>query len=256
MDKLKDVIKFKNIAKILFWLIFLVFFIYSFQSIMDFEGATNPRHQEGFIRILTALSKPNFVEGETSRQVAEKMWETFQIAFLATVISAILAIPFTYFSARPSSFWGRGFNVLLQPILSIVRSVHPIIAIIPAIIIVGFGSTASVLAITLFSTAILTGSYSEYVQQQTSLTWVVLFNVHFPSLAFKQLPVNILIATVLGFMGGGGIGFLLQQNLNLLNYGDASVAIIACIIVIGSIDLLSRAVWRKTQKNTKSASLD
>jgi ABC-type phosphate/phosphonate transport system permease subunit len=104
MDKLKDVTKFKNIAKILFWLVFLVFFIYSFQSIMDFEEVTNPHRQESFIRILTALSKPNFVESETSRQVAEKMWETFQIAFLATVISAILAIPFTCFSARPSSF--------------------------------------------------------------------------------------------------------------------------------------------------------
>ena len=256
MDKLKDVTKFKNIVKILFWLIFLVFFIYSFQSIMDFEGVTNPRRQESFIRILTALSKPNFFEGETSRQVAEEMRETFQIAFLATVISAILAIPFTYFSARPSSFWGRGFNVLLQPVLSIVRSVHPLIITIPAIIVTGIGPTAGVLALTLFSTAALIGVFSEYAQQRTSLNWSILFTAHFPSLAFKQLPVNILIATVLGFMGGGGIGWLLQQNLNLLNYGDASVAIVACIILIGGIDLISRAIWRKIQKTTKGTSLD
>jgi ABC-type phosphate/phosphonate transport system permease subunit len=256
MDKLKDVTKYKSVAKILFWLIFLVFFVYSFQSTMNFEGATNPRRQESLIRILTALSKPNFLEGEVSRQVVEKMWETFQIAFLATVISAILAIPFTFLSARPSSFLGRGFNVLLQPALSVVRAVHPLIITIPAIVFVGIGPTAGVLALTLFSTAMLIGSYSEYAQQQTSLRWGVLFNVYFPSLAFKQLSVNILIATVLGFMGGGGIGFLLQLNLNLLNYGDASVAIIACIIVIGSIDLLSRAVWRKIQNNTKNMSLD
>ncbi len=255
MDKLKDVTKFKNIAKILYWLIFLVFFIYSFQSIMDFEGATNPRRQESFIRMLTALSKPNFVEGETSRQVAEKIWETFQIAFIATVTSAILAIPFTFFSARPTSFLGHGFNILLQPMLSVVRAVHPLIITILAIAFVGIGPTAGVLALTLFSTAMLIGSYSEYAQQQTSLHWGILFNVYFPSLAFKQLPVNILIATVLGFMGGGGIGFLLQQDLSLLNYGDASVAIMACIILIGSIDLISRAIWRKIQKNTKGISL-
>jgi ABC-type phosphate/phosphonate transport system permease subunit len=69
------------------------------------------------------------------------------------------------------------------------------------------------------------------------------------------LPVNILIASVLGLMGGGGIGFLLVQDINLLDYGNASVAILACIIVIGSFDLLSRAVWRKIQNNTDVASL-
>jgi phosphonate transport system permease protein len=136
----------------------------------------------------------------------------------------------------------------LQPILSIVRSVHPLIITIPAIIVVGIGPTAGVLALTLFSTAALIGVFSEYTQQHTSLNWSLLFKAHFPSLAFKHLPINILIATILGFMGGGGIGFLLQQNLNLLNYGDASVAIVACIIVIGGIDLISRAIWRKIQK--------
>lgn len=256
MDKQKEGTNIKNGIKISLWLIFLAFFIYSFQNIMDFEGITNPRRQEGFIRILTALSKPNFLEGETNRQVAEKMWETFQIAFLATAISAVLAIPFTFFSARPSSFWGRGFNILLQPILSVVRAVHPLIITIPAIVFLGIGPTAGVLALILFSTAVLIGNYSEYAQQHTSLNWDILFKLHFPSLAFKHLPVNILIATVLGFMGGGGIGFLLQQHLNLLNYGDASVAILACIIVIGSIDLLSRAVWRKIHNNTEVTSLD
>ena len=256
MDKQKDVTKIKNGIMILFWLIFLAFFIYSFQTIIDFEGITNPRRQESIIRVFTALSKPNFLEGETSRQVAEKMWETIQIAFLATTISAIIAIPFAFFSARPSSFWGHGFNILLQPVLSAVRAVHPLIISIPAIVFAGIGPTAGVLALTLFSTAVLIGNYSEYAQQHTSLNWGILFKVHFPGLAFKHLPVNILIATVLGFTGGGGIGFLLMQHLNLLYYGDASVAILACIIVIGSIDLLSRAVWRKIQSNTEFTNLD
>lgn len=225
----------------------MAFFIYSFQTVVDVENITNPRRIESLIRVLTALSKPNFLEGETSRKVAEKMWETVQIAFLATTISAILAIPLTYFSARPSSYWGHGFNFLLQPFLSAIRSVHPLIFTIPAVVSVGIGSTAGVLALTLFSTAVLIGNYSEYTQQHKPLSWGILIKVHFPGLALKHLPVNILIATVLGFMGGGGIGFILQQHLNLLNYSDASVAIIACVIVIGSIDLISRAVWRRVQ---------
>jgi len=256
MDKLKENTKIRNGIKILFWLILSTFFLYSFQSIIDFEEIKNSYRQESFIRVLTSLSKPNFLEGETNREVAEKMWETVQIAFLATTISAILAIPFTFFSARPSSFLGHGFNFLLQPFLSAIRSIHPLIFTIPAIILVGIGATAGVMALTLSSTAVLIGIYSEYAQQHTSTSWGSLLKVHFPGLALKHLPINILIATVLGFMGGGGIGFLLQLNLNLLNYGDASVILLACIIVIGSIDLLSRAVWRKIQTTAEITSLE
>ena len=256
MDKLKENTKIRNGIKILFWLIFSAFFLYSFQNIIDFEEIKNSHRQESFIRVLTALSKPNFLEGETNREVAEKMWETVQIAFLATTVSAVPSIPFTFFSARPSSFWGRGFNILLQPILSAVRAVHPLIFTIPAITFAGIGPTAGVLALTLFSTAVLIGNFSEYAQQHTPLNWGILFKTHFPGLALKHLPINILIATVLGFMGGGGIGFRLQQDINLLNYGDASVAILACIIVIGSIDLLSRAIWRKIQINAEVTNLN
>ncbi len=252
MDKPKESDKFKNWIVILFWLGFLAFFVYSFQTIMDFKGIAHPRRQEAFIRILTALSKPNLFEGETSRQVAAQTWETIQVGFLATVISAFFATPFTFLSARPSSIWGRGFNILLQPILSIVRAVHPLIITSLAIVLVGIGPTAGVLALTLFSTAVLIRNFSEYAQQHTSLSWNILFKVHFPGLALKYLPVNILIATILGFMGGGGIGFLLQQHISLLNYPDASIAIVACIIAIGSIDLLGRTVWRKIQKHSES----
>jgi phosphonate transport system permease protein len=242
----------KNGIKILFWLAFGVFFVYSFQTIMDFEAVTNPRRHESLIRVLTALSKPNFFDGDISHNVAAKMWETVQIAFLATTLSAIFAIPFTLFSARPSSFLGRGFNILLQPVLSAVRAVHPLIAIFPIIILTSLGPTAGVLTITIFSTAVLIGIFSEYAQGNISLDWTTLCTIHFPGLALKHLPVNTLISSVLGFMGGGGIGFLLQQDLSLLSYPDASVSVLACIIVIGGMDLLSRAVWRKIQTTAQS----
>lgn len=256
MKRLKESTKLWNGIKILFSLVIFVFFIYSFQNIMGFEEISNPLRQESFIRILTALSKPNLLEDEIINQVVKKMQETVQIAFLATTISAILAIPFTFFSARPSSFLGHGFNFLLQPILSAIRSVHPLIFTMQAVVLAGIGATAGVLALTLFSTAILIGTFSEYAQQHKSVSWSILFKVHFPGLALKLFPTNIAIATVIGFMGGGGIGYLLQQDINLLNYGDASVSILACIIVIGSIDLLSRAVWRKIQNTTEITSLE
>lgn len=235
-----------NALKILVGLIFLALFFYSFLNIMDFEGVATSR-QESFMRVFAALAQPNFQDGETTRQVAEGMWETVQMAFLATVMSAWLATPFTFASARPSSIWGRGVNFVLQPFLSAVRAVHPLIFTVPVIIFVGIGPTAGVLALTFFSTAVLSGIFSEYAQQHPSLSWSILFKVHFPGLALKHLPVNLVIASVLGFMGGGGIGFFIQQYISLLNYGNVSVALLACILVIGGMDLCGRMVWRKVR---------
>jgi len=242
----------KNGGRILIWLGLLIFFIYSYQAIIDLEGIGHPGRQKAVNRILTALSKPNLFESETGQRTAGEMWETIQIAFLATSSSAIVAIPFTFFTARASSYWGRGLNILLQPILAAVRSVHPLITVTLAIVLAGLGPTAGVLALTLFSTAVLIGKFSEYAQQHTSLSWPALLKVHFPGLAFRHFPTNIVIATVLGFMGGGGIGFSLQQQINLLNYGDAGVSILAMIIAIGSLDLLSRTVWYKIQSSRAS----
>jgi phosphonate transport system permease protein len=50
------------------------------------------------------------------------------------------------------------------------------------------------------------------------------------------------MSTIIGFGGGGGIGFLVQQNLNLLKYRDASVQMIAIAIVVATLDYLSAKV--------------
>lgn len=249
MDKQKDAPKLRNGITTLFWFLMLALFIYSIQTIIDFETLTNPARHDSFIRVLTALSKPKLHDAELVRQVSEQMWETVQVAFLATTISAILAIPISLISARNSSRLGRALNAIVQPIASIVRAVHPLIITIPTVLLAGIGPTAGVLTLTLFSTAVLIGHFSEYAQQHLSLSWASLFKVHFPALAFKQLPVNLVTASILGFLGGGGIGSLILLKNSLLDYRASSVAMLACMIVIGSIDLVSRAVWRRIQNS-------
>ena len=90
--------------------------------------------------------------------------------------------------------------------------------------------------------------FSEFAQQHNSLNWSILIKLYFPGLAFKHLPINIVIATVLYW----GIGSFLYQQIRLLNYNDASVAVWACIVTIGGLDLISRAVWRKIMKHEVS----
>ena len=42
--------------------------------------------------------------------------------------------------------------------------------------------------------------------------------------------------------GGGGIGFLLQQNINLLQYSAASVQMLAIAVVVSTLDFVSARI--------------
>jgi phosphonate transport system permease protein len=51
--------------------------------------------------------------------------------------------------------------------------------------------------------------------------------------------INVRMSTIIGFAGGGGIGFLLQQNINLLQYRAAAAQMLAIAIVVASMDYVS-----------------
>jgi phosphonate transport system permease protein len=57
--------------------------------------------------------------------------------------------------------------------------------------------------------------------------------------------INVRMSTIIGFAGGGGIGFLLIQNINLLNYRAASAQMLAIAIVVASMDYLSSKLREK-----------
>jgi len=59
------------------------------------------------------------------------------------------------------------------------------------------------------------------------------------SYTMYRWDINVRMSTIIGFVGGGGIGFLLQQNINLLNYRAASTQMIAIAIVVSIMDYIS-----------------
>jgi phosphonate transport system permease protein len=66
------------------------------------------------------------------------------------------------------------------------------------------------------------------------------------SFTMYRWDINVRMSTIIGFAGGGGIGFLLQQNINLLNYRAASAQIIAIAVVVSLMDYLSSVLRQRT----------
>ena len=59
------------------------------------------------------------------------------------------------------------------------------------------------------------------------------------SFTMYRWDINVRMSTILGFVGGGGIGSILQQNINLLNYRAAAVQMLAIAIVVATMDWAS-----------------
>jgi phosphonate ABC transporter permease subunit PhnE len=150
-----------------------------------------------------------------------------------------------------------------RTILNALRAIEPLIMAIVFVVWVGIGPFAGVLALTLHTIASLGKLYSEQVENIShgpieavtatganslqTIIYAVIPQIIPPYIAFTiyRWDINVRMSTIIGFAGGGGIGFLLQQNLNLLKYRQASVQMIAIAIVVATLDYVSARIREK-----------
>lgn len=160
---------------------------------------------------------------------------------------------------RPTDPMPIGLTVygVTRTILNGLRSIESLVMVIVFVVWVGIGPFAGVLALALHTIAANAKLYSEQVESispgplealqatgatrlQTNIYAVIPQIIPpFISLTMYRWDINVRMSTIIGFAGGGGIGFLLQQNMNLLNYRAASVQMLAIAVVVASMDYLS-----------------
>jgi phosphonate transport system permease protein len=149
---------------------------------------------------------------------------------------------------------------IMRTILNAIRSVEPLVMVIVFVVWVGIGPFAGSLALALHTIAALAKLYSEQVEsilpgpleavQATganrlqTIIYAVVPQIVPPYISFTMYrwDINVRMSTIIGFAGGGGIGFLLQQNINLLDYRAASVQMLAIAVVVASMDYLSSVI--------------
>jgi phosphonate ABC transporter permease subunit PhnE len=158
---------------------------------------------------------------------------------------------------------GSTIYIITRTILNSIRSVEPLIMVIVFAVWVGIGPFAGVLALGLHTIAALAKLYSEQVEsimpgpleavQATganrlqTIVFAVVPQIVPPYISFTMYrwDINVRMSTIIGFAGGGGIGFLLMQNINLLNYRAASTQMLAIAVVVASMDYISSALRKR-----------
>ena len=152
---------------------------------------------------------------------------------------------------------GLGIYYIFRTLFNALRSIEALILALVFVIWVGLGAFAGTLALALHTVAANAKLYSEQVESISSgpleavratgatrlqtVVYAVVPQIVAPFIAFTMYrwDINVRMSTIIGFVGGGGIGFLLQQNINQLQYRDASAQMLAIAIVVASMDYIS-----------------
>ena len=209
--------------------------------------------------VLMRMFPPDF---SSFNNLIKAMIETIEIAFLGTFIAIALSIPVGLFSAR-----NLAPNYLVFLVARIVtiffRAIPEFIIAMILVIAVGFGAMPGVLALGLHTMGFLAKFYAEDIEHVNrgpiealkssgaSKGQIISFAIIpqiIPSFVANNLYIldrNVRMATMLGIVGAGGIGYELQSSFRMFEYEKVSAIVIIIFFTIFLIDNLSSLIRSK-----------
>ena len=186
---------------------------------------------------------------------------TIWFPILAGAVLGLIAALVT--KAKDTLATGLIIYYITRTFLNGLRSIEALVMAIVFVIAVGIGPFAGAMALGLHTIVSLAKLYSEQVESISAgpleavtatganrlqtIIYAVVPQIIPPYISYTMYrwDINVRMSTIIGFVGGGGIGFLLQQNINLLNYRAASAQMLAIAIVVASMDYVSSVLREK-----------
>jgi phosphonate transport system permease protein len=192
--------------------------------------------------------------------VVQQMLVTIFQAMLATTLGAFLALPFSFLAAKNltgRSLLSAWLYYLARGVLNILRSIEAILYVVIFVFWVGIGPFAGMLALAVTSFALIGKLFSEAIENIDNgpieavtatganrlqmISYAVLPQIVPPFISYLiyQWDINVRMATIIGFAGGGGIGLTLTTFFGSLQYHKAGTVVAFIVIVVALMDFAS-----------------
>jgi len=193
-------------------------------------------------------------------QTLELTIQTIFLALMATTLATGIAAPLSFLAARNITARGpvgTAVYYAVRTLFNVVRSIEPLVVAAIFATWVGFGPFAGVLALTVATVVNLGKLFSEAIETIDPgpvealmatganflqvIRYAVIPQITLPFLAFiiYHWDINIRISTVVGFVGGGGVGYQLKLWIDQTDYHKAGTAVWAIVAVVSAMDYAS-----------------
>lgn len=223
---------------------------FSFVELLDENGFA------GAMRLFKDLLDPNW---DILPQAVLNITETIFMAFLATILAIPVAFVLSFLSAK-NIMRGPMAHIIyfvLRTFLNVTRSIEALIWAIIFSVWVGIGPFAGMLALMVHSVASLAKQYSEMVESveegpieaitSTGATklqtiWYAIVPqvlLSYISFTVYRWDINVRMATIIGLVGGGGIGTMLVQYQGQGMWREVGCIIAVIAVVVWALDIAS-----------------
>jgi phosphonate transport system permease protein len=182
------------------------------------------------------------------KEVIDPILETIQMSFLGSLIGSLFALPAAYFASQNLT-QNRVVISLVRLFLSIFRTLPILIYAVFFKLIFGLGALPGTIAIALFTFSIVAKMLYERIEtldlgayhaiESTGATKMKSFSTSlmpeiapmYYSLSLYAFEINIRYAAILGYVGAGGIGFILDNAMKNIPQNDRTIVILLFIFV-------------------------
>ena len=241
------------------WVTFVVGILFVFALIaIEFSPARMIEVPGQVARVLSFFYPADMAYGWEA--VLPAIIESVQIAWIGTIIAAVVSLPLALFGAR--TLFPR-IARFVKLISATARAFPEILLAIYFVPIVGLGAFAGALAIGVSSVGMLTKLGSEVVEsidfgpveaveacggsRLLALRYAVVPQV-LPEIVAHWLfrfELNIRASAVLGVVGAGGVGGVLLNTLRYRHFEKAAAVLLLTIVVVLIIDMISGEIRRR-----------
>ena len=236
---------------------------------IEVEARPNAATVDGLAsKLLATIETPQgkWIPSQALKDVSQALFVTVFMALISTTAATFIAAPLSFLAA--SNIIRRGcvgsvVYTITRSIFNLLRSYDPLVMATVFGFWLSFGPFPGVLALTVVTIASLGKLFSEAIEHidpgpiealnatgangiQTVVYAVIPQIVpDFVSYIIYHWDINVRISTIIGYVGGGGIGYYLSERINSFRYNQAGTAVWAIVAVVWVMDFLSAEVRKK-----------
>ena len=192
-------------------------------------------------------------------RIFRPLWATIQVSVAGTALGSFLALLVSPLCAGNLNS-PRLLRQILRALIQILRSFPTLILALAATFLFGLGTFSGTVAILLYTFAIMTRLCYEDIENTPTGPYIALcalgassgqafFRGVFPTFASSYLSnvlylleTNVRHSAILGYVGAGGIGLLLNEKISWQEYDRVGAILFALFLAVCIIELLSTAL--------------
>jgi len=226
---------------------------------IDIDLASIARNWDNGSGLLVQFLQPDF---SFAPRTLGPLMETLQMAVVGAAAAAVVSVPLTLWAASPTNPHTPS-RLALRAVVNVVRSVPDLVYATVLVAMVGVGALPGLLTLFLFDVGIIVKLVSEAIDStelpameagraaggtQTRINRMTALPQVLPLFANQwlyTLELNVRISAILGIVGAGGIGRLIDERRAFYAYDDVAMVVLEILVVVILIEMFSGFIRRR-----------